>query len=57
MNEYFESLMNWKVDFLLTTISGRDIALIVIGFLVCLILWAWSDIMRENRNDRKRNEN
>ena len=54
MNEYMESLMNWKVDFLLTTISGRDIAFIVIGFFVCLTLWAISDVIRETNNERNK---
>ena len=54
MNEYMESLMNWQVDFLLTTISGRDIAFIVIGFFVCLTLWAISDVIRETQNERNK---
>jgi len=54
MNEFMESMMNWKFDFLLTTISGRDIAFILLGFMVCLMLWAISDVIKESRNERNK---
>lgn len=54
MNEFMENMMNWKFDFLLTTISGRDIAFILLGFMVCLMLWAISDVIKESRNERNK---
>lgn len=54
MNEFMESMMNWKFEFLLTTISGRDIAFILLGFMVCLMLWAISDVIKESRNERNK---
>ena len=43
INRYFESLMAWYIDTGIFYLSGRDIACAIIGFLVCLIIWAALD--------------
>lgn len=43
INYYFESLICWNIDTGIFYLSGRDIGCAVVGFLVCLILWAIFD--------------
>ena len=35
INGFFESLMNWKLDSAIVDLSGRDMAVFFLGFLVC----------------------
>lgn len=46
MNDFnlaFEEFLTWNQDTGIFYISGRDIICMIIGFLVCLILWAIFD--------------
>lgn len=43
INHYFETLMAWHIDNGVFYLSGRDIACAIVGFIVCLILWAIFD--------------
>lgn len=38
INGFFEELMMWELDSPIITLTGRDIAVFLLGFLVCWIL-------------------
>lgn len=42
-NLAFEEFLAWHIDTGTFYISGRDIIAMIIGFLVCLLLWAIFD--------------
>lgn len=60
-NLAFEEFMAWHIDTGTFYISGRDIIGMIIGFLICLILWAIFDgkeikfgkLAREALNENK----
>ena len=43
INHYFESIVCWSIDTGIFYLSGRDIVCVIIGFLICLVLWAILD--------------
>lgn len=43
INHYFESIVCWYIDTGIFYLSGRDIVCVIIGFLICLVLWAILD--------------
>lgn len=43
INRYFEGLMAWCIDTGIFYISGRDIACMILGFLICLVIWGMCD--------------
>lgn len=57
---YFESLFAWEISSGIFYLSGRDIGCVIIGFLLCLILWAICDgkeIKIKHGNWHNRNNN
>ena len=51
INHFCESLICWSYDNGIFYISGRDIACMIVGFLVCLIL-VMIGVSYANRNKR-----
>ena len=47
---YFESLFTWEIRTNLFNFSGRDFGWLLIGFLICLILWGMLDGRRIGRD-------
>lgn len=47
---YFESLFAWEIRTSLFYFSGRDFGWLLIGFLICLILWGMLDGRRIGRD-------
>lgn len=55
-NLAFEEFLAWHIDNGIFYLSGRDIICMVIGFIVCLILWIMFDgreIYVRRRNEDK----
>lgn len=40
INNFFESQMAWELPSDFIRLSGRDVVAFIIGFGVCLIIWA-----------------
>jgi len=54
---YFESLCCWYIDTGIFYLSGRDIEWMIVGFLICLVLWGIFDgkeIGGGNNNNNRR---
>ena len=53
-NLTFEEFLTWHIESPIFYLSGRDIICMIIGFIVCLILWVLFD--GKEIHVRKRNE-
>ena len=42
-NQTWEEFLVWNIDTGIFYLSGRDIACVIVGFGICLILWAMFD--------------
>ena len=40
---YFESLFSWEINKGIFYINGRDVGWLIVGFIICLILWGIFD--------------
>lgn len=47
---YFESLFAWEIKTGLFEFSGRDFGWLLIGFIICLILWGAFDGKKITKN-------
>jgi len=47
---YFESLFAWEIKMNPFYFSGRDFGWLLIGFLICLILWGAFDGKKITKN-------
>lgn len=43
INHFFESQLQWVYDNGVVCFTGRDVVAFIMGFLMCLILWALFD--------------
>lgn len=39
ITDYFNKLFGWVIDTGLFYLTGRDVGFLLIGFLICLVLW------------------
>lgn len=55
-NLAFEEFICWYIDTGIFYLSGRDIVFMIVGFLICLMLWTMFDGKEIHLGTKRRNE-